>query len=201
MVITMIVEGNTERAFIPFLREYLKRHISDSMPKIDPFTYNGLIPSGDKLKRVVNNLLNNNADHVIALTDVYTGKMPHLFSNAEEAKEKLRHWVGNENRFHPHAAQFEFEAWLLPYWPTIQRLARHNRNAPSGNPEMVNHNRPPSRYIKDIFYDGKSRSYSKVRDAMRILRENDLSIAVEKCSELKSLVNTIISVSGGSLIP
>lgn len=114
----------------------------------------------------------------------------------------MRQWVGNEDRFHPHAAQYDFEAWLLPYWSTIQKLAQHNRNAPSGNPELINHDNPPANRIKEIFESGGCRdSYVKPRDAGRILRENDLSVAVGQCSELKAFVNTILIVSGRTTIP
>ena len=198
MKISMIVEGNTEKAFIPILRNHLKKTLSGRMPSIDVLPYNGHIPTGEKLKRVVNTLLyksRNPSDHVIALTDVYTGKNPIEFIDAADAKQKMISWVGNESRFHPHAAQYDFEAWLLPYWTTIQRLAGHNKSAPSGNPESVNHNSPPSYRIKEIFENGSCRdSYVKPRDAARILRDNDLSVAISQCSELKALVDTIISL-------
>ena len=114
----------------------------------------------------------------------------------------MRRWVGDDEKFHPHAAQFDFEAWLLPYWTTIQRLAGHNKAAPTGNPESVNHNNPPAHRIKEIFEIGQCRaSYVKPRDAGRILRDNDLSEAVNQCSELKALVNTILKLSGGKALP
>lgn len=78
-------------------------------------------------------------DHVISLTDVYTGSQPPDFKDALDAKAKMRQWVGAESRFYPHAAQYDFEAWLLPYWQTIQRLAGHNRQRPPGEPETVNY--------------------------------------------------------------
>jgi hypothetical protein len=141
------------------------------------------------------------ADHVIALTDVYTGTIPPEFLDASDAKTKLRAWVGSESRFHPHAAQYDFEAWLLPYWPSVQRLAGHNRTAPSGNPETVNHNNPPAHRIKQVFEMGQCRdSYVKPRDAGRILRDNDLSVSIGQCAELKELVNTIIRLCGGETI-
>lgn len=103
-----------------------------------------------------------------------------------------------KKRFHPHAAQHDFEAWLLPYWPYIQRLAGHNKAAPQGNPESVNHNNPPSYRIKEVFRIGRCRNdYIKARDAGRILRDNDLSVAVFLCPELKALINTILAVCGG----
>ena len=202
MKITLIVEGKTEKVFLPHLRSYLRPLLRD-MPRFDVDPYNHRIPTEDKLRKDVNKLLSGRipSDHVIALTDVYTGANPPAFSDAEEAKQKMRRWVGNEPRFHPHAAQFEFEAWLIPYWPRIQQLAKHNQAAPSGNPENINHNSPPSRRLEEVFRIGNGRDdYVKVRDAGRILKDQDLSVAIQRCPELKSLVNTILSICGGQTI-
>lgn len=73
MKITILVEGKTEKAFKPFLAEFLKRKLPGRMPKIDPFPYDGRIPKEDKLRRKVETLLRTGTDAVIALTDVYTG--------------------------------------------------------------------------------------------------------------------------------
>ncbi len=205
MRIALLVEGKTETAFLPTLREYLKRQLAGTMPKLDPVPYDGRIPTGDKLRRVVQRLLNDRrkpADLVIALTDVYTGRRPPDFETAADAKAKMRQWVGAEPRFRPHVALHDFEAWLLCYWPVIQRLAGHNRSAPAGNPEAVNHQNPPAHRIQEIFRIGKCRdAYVKPRDAGRILRDSDLSLAVAQCSELKALVNTILSACGGVAVP
>jgi hypothetical protein len=167
--------------------------------------YNGRIPKEEKLRRVVGHLLakGGKADHVIALTDVYTGSSPPDFIDAEDAKLKMRQWVGDEKRFHPHAAQHDFEAWLLPYWPDIQRLAGSNRTAPApcDNPEGVNHLTPPSYHIKEVFRTGRvGKAYIKPRDAGRILRENDLSVAIAACPQLKSFVDTILAICGAPAI-
>lgn len=204
MKISIIVEGKTEKAFMPHLRDFIGGRLPDKRPKLDPLPYDGRIPTGDKLKRVVEKLLQGKspADHVIALTDVYTGSNPPDFQDAADAKRKMREWVGPNPSFHPHVAQHDFEAWLLPYWATIQRLAGHNRAAPSANPETVNHGNPPAYRIKEIFEAGRCRdSYVKPRDAGRILRENDLSVAIGQCRELKLFVNTILSLSGGVPLP
>jgi hypothetical protein len=159
MKITIICEGKTEKAFLPYLRNFLQSRLSGKMPKLDPYPCDGRIPTKDKLKRVVENLLRGRdaSDHVIALTDVYP-----FFTDAKVAKNQMREWVGEEPNFHPHAAQFEFEAWLLPYWSTIQKLAGHNQKAPGSNPEEVNHNNPPAHRIREIFELGKNReSYCK----------------------------------------
>lgn len=134
MKIAILVEGATEKAFMPSLQNFL-RHRLQQMPRLRPIVYDGRIPKEDKLRRIVENLLNT-YDAVIALTDVYTGTTD--FQLASDAKAKMKAWVGNNTNFHPHAAQYDFEAWLLPYWSTIQELARHNRSAPPGLPEEEN---------------------------------------------------------------
>ncbi len=195
MKIAILVEGATEVAFKEKLRDFLQSRLGQKMPKIKFIPQDGRIPKEGKLKRQVENLLDNDGgyDAVIALTDVYTGKKD--FQDAADAKAKMNNWVGNNPNFYPHTALHDFEAWLLPYWETIQELAIHNRSAPDGSPETVNHDHPPSYRIQEIFRVGKcKRDYNKISDGKRILRDNDLMIAIEACPELKSFVNRIISL-------
>lgn len=193
--ITILVEGATELVFKKKLREFLETHLPKGMmPRLDFFPYDGPIPKGNKLRSRVKQLLQsgkNKADVVIALTDVYTGKQE--FSDAKDAKKKMRDWVGNEPRFHPHAAQHDFEAWLLPFWGTIQRLAGSDRSSPGTNPEQVNHNKPPAHRLKEIFHN-KGKKYSKPLYAERILEKNDLLVAAKACPELQDFLNTILNL-------
>jgi hypothetical protein len=204
MKIVLLVEGATEKVFIPYLRRFLETRVKN-MPKLLARKYDGRIPSHDKLKRIVEINLSGKdaADYVIALTDVYTGSNPPDFTNADDARQKMKAWVGDEPRFFPHAAQYDFEAWLLPYWEIIQKIAHHNMACPGNNPETVNHQKPPAYRIKEIFEKGKCRdSYIKPRDAGRILGEtkDNLLTAVNSCSELKALVNTILKLCGEDAI-
>lgn len=193
-----MVEGATEKTFIPKLRAFFEQRLAGAMPRLDSRPYDGRIPKTDELRRKVTRLLDSH-DHVIALTDVYTGSGD--FTDATDAKTKMRNWVGKEPRFHPHTAQHDFEAWLLPYWLRIQELAGSNRTAPSPNPESVNHGRPPARHLAEIFRTGsRGRSYVKTRDAAAILRDADLSVAIAACTELRALVNTILTICGATAI-
>ena len=202
MRIVLMVEGKTEKVFVPVLREFLQAHLAGRMPRLVTDVYDGRIPKEGKLKGKIRLLLNDRrqpADAVIALTDVYTGTDD--FSDAADAKAKMRGWVGDEPRFFPHAAQHDFEAWLLPYWDTIKRLSGTNRPPIQGPPEQVNHNQPPAHRLKEIFRLGaKGRDYVKTRDAGRILRGQDLMVSIHACPELKALVNTILGQCGGETI-
>ncbi|MBC5795850.1 DUF4276 family protein [Sphaerospermopsis sp. LEGE 00249] len=201
MKIAILVEGATETAFKPVLLDFLKSRLQQ-MPKLKFIPHDGRIPKGDKLRRIVENLLigKDAFNAVIALTDVYTGTND--FQDGEDAKAKMQEWVGNNANFYPHVAQHDFEAWLLPYWSTIQKLAKSNKSAPTGLPEKVNHGNPPSYRIKEVFETGKcQRSYSKIRDGARILKDQDLMVSVNQCPELKAFINTIIELSKGDVLP
>ena len=198
--IAIIVEGRTEKAFKPFLQTYLKGKLTGNMPKLDFVPQDGRIPTGSALSRLVERLLNDgkkSADAVIALSDVYTGT--HDFADAADAKAKMNSWVGDVTNFYPHVALHDFEAWLIPYWPKIQRLAKSDRQRPGSNPETINHNNPPAYRLKEIYRIGACRrDYNKVRDAPKILDGEDLGVAVSECSELKALVDGIVSLCGGA---
>lgn len=202
MKIVVLCEGATEIAFGDVLREYLKPRLPDRMPRLSFRSEGRIIPTRERLKRIVRNLLDdrrNPADAVIALTDVYTGTQPRLFDSAEDAKRKLREWVGDEPRFYPHVALHEFEAWLLPYWSQVQKASGSNRTSPGNDPERVNHDRPPSVRLKEIFgAAGKGRTYVKTRDAKRILDGQDLGVAIAACPELRAFVNTILTLNGST---
>jgi hypothetical protein len=203
--IAIIVEGRTEIAFLPHLREFLRTRLAGRMPKLDLVPYKGRVPKEDRLRREVDRLLTSGkdpADAVIALTDVYTGTGPRDFDDAADAKDKMSRWVGPNPRTFPHAAQYDFEAWLLPFWVEIQRLAISNRKAHWSSPEQVDHNYPPSSLLRDIFRMGKAkRAYVKRRDAHRILRGKDLLIAAQVCPELKAFLNTILTLCQAPAIP
>lgn len=197
--IAILVEGATERALFPSIRKFLGTRLLENMPRLVALPCHGRLPKGEELRRRVRHLLDDRHDAVIALTDVYTGTKD--FADAEDAKAKMRQWVGEESRFHPHVALHDFEAWLLPYWSEIQRLAGSNRTRPAPNPETVNHDKPPAHVLEEVFRTGaKGKRYSKTRDAVAILRGQDLTIAVEACRELKAFINTILSCSGGSVL-
>lgn len=204
MRIVIMVEGKTEKAFKPHLIAFLETRLAGRMPRLDVHKYDGRIPKEGKLRRIVERLLSERprpADAVIALTDVYTGMQPPDFADAADAKTKMREWVGTDDRFHPHVAQHDFEAWLLAYWDEITRLAGSNRTRPSGAPENVNHSNPPSARISEVFRTGsKGRAYVKARDANRILRQKDLLASANECPEFKTLLNTILLQCGGDMI-
>ena len=102
MKIAVLVEGKTELAFRVPLRIFLQTKLGGRMPALRFQQYCGRIPKEEKLKRIVRNLLTEGRqplEAVIALSDVYTGTGD--FSSADDAKSKMKRWVGDEPRFYP----------------------------------------------------------------------------------------------------
>jgi hypothetical protein len=107
----------------------------------------------------------------------------------------MREWVGREERFYPHVALHDFEAWLLPYWEKIKKLTGSNRQSPGTFPEKVNHGDSPAYRLAEVFRIGpKTEAYVKARDAGRILKDENLMVAINACPELKAFVNTILNL-------
>lgn len=202
MNIVILVEGETEEALLPVLRKFINDRLAHGTkrPRLQINCYDGRVPTGDRLRKIVERELSLEADAVIALTDVYTGSPE--FQNAADAKQKMLEWTRHNKHFYPHTALHDFEAWLLPYWDEIKKLSGTSRSAPAISPEGVNHNKPPAQLLAEVFRSGTRRkSYSKVRDAARILKGKDLTIAANACPELKHFLNRILGLCGGQLIP
>jgi len=199
MKIAIFVEGETEDAFKRHLLNFLQTRLANQMQKWVMIRCDGRIPKENELKRRVEKLLTGKkpADAVIALTDVYTGTDD--FIDAADAKQKMKFWVGNHPKFYPHVAQYDFEAWLLPFWSDIQKLAGHKR--PGKEPEKVNHNKPPAKHIEELFRLGKRKRYHKPRDSYSILKGKDLTISANACPELKAFLNTLLTLCGGTPLP
>lgn len=61
----------------------------------------------------------------------------------------------------------------------------------------MNHGNSPAYRLEEVFrVGGKTNGYMKTRDAGRILKGQDLSVAINACPELKAFVNTILTLSG-----
>jgi hypothetical protein len=69
MKIAILVEGATEVAFREKLREFLQSRLEQKMPRLDFKPQHGRVPKEEKLKGIVEKLLDNDGyDAVIALT-------------------------------------------------------------------------------------------------------------------------------------
>jgi hypothetical protein len=72
-------------------------------------------------------------------------------------KKKMQQWAGNNPKSYPHAARYGFEAWLIPFWHEIQRIADTAIGSRGASPEKIDYDNPPSRRIRRTFQAGSCR--------------------------------------------
>ncbi len=134
---------------------------------------------------------------VVALIDVYPNH-----EDAEEAKQALYTIakVGkSEARFRAHAALWELEAWLLPFWEEIADWLRVPAKRPGPHPEQINGQSPPSKRLKELFQRA-GREYNKVADAHKWLTAARLERAAKVCPQLKAFLNSLLEFAGAKTL-
>jgi hypothetical protein len=200
--IVVLCEGKTEAALTAQLREFVQRRATPgSRVGVDAKSLDGQI-----MRKKLETLVRLHAsDHevcgVIVLTDVYPD-----FKDAADAKERVRDCAGGAaagSKLRVHAAQFEVEAWLLPFWDEIARSLKVSAKRPGGKPEDVNHLKPPSLHLEELYRRAKPRPrrYDKVTEAPRWLTWERLPQAASECPELKLFLNSLLDLAGAESLP
>ncbi|MEM7536473.1 MAG: DUF4276 family protein [Chloroflexota bacterium] len=197
--IVLYVEGDTEVALKKHLKAFLdERAETEGKPKVTLETRKLVTRKADKLHRdVKRELRRRDVLGVVGLIDVFPN-----FKNAEEAKRHLRRAVGDEPNFYPHAAQYDVEAWLLPFWNDICRRIGVRQSSPGSKPETVNGMNPPAYRLTNLYKRAKKpkRDYKKAIEMAAILKGKDLAVAAESCPELKAFLNTLLRLNGLRLL-
>jgi hypothetical protein len=200
MTVVLLVEGATETALKDKLKAFLdERAGAEGKPRVALRTKDIMTLNPAKLgHRVRLELRRPKVTAVVGLIDVYPD-----FDSADDAKRFLRKAVGDdESRFYAHAAQYDVEAWLLPYWDSICKRLKVQRAKPGANPEDVDLERPPSKRLDELYRIAKPPcKYVKPIEMAAILRKQDLTVAAAQCPELKSLLNTLLTLADLSLLP
>jgi hypothetical protein len=197
--IVLLVEGKTETAVKEALKTFLDAEAAQQgRPRVGVTTKpldSKLLNAQRVRDQVALNLRDPDVLCVVALIDVYPA-----FASAHQAKAFLRSAGGADPRFHVHAAQFDVEAWLLPFWQAICQKLRIQRQPPGGNPEQVNQQKPPSRWLSELYRMAR-RSYDKPRDARAILAGKNLRTIAAQCPEFKLFLNTLLNCANLAALP
>lgn len=199
MTIVLMVEGDTEAALKQHLKTFLDRRAQAAdRPRVRLETRDIVSIAPHKLKhRVALELRKPSVTAVVGLIDVFP-----KFQNAAEARSYLAEAADHPD-FYAHAAQFDVEAWLLPFWVDICRRVGVQQAPPGSNPETVDRMNPPAYRLRELYRRAKprSRKYIKTTEMFAILRGKDLTISANQCPEFKALLNTLLTLSGLELLP
>lgn len=194
MRIVLLCEGRTEQALKRGIHDFVNSRMSGGEKVgVETRSFDGPTVRKKLASIVELSLAREDTSGVIALTDVYPD-----FSDAAEAKAALQRFAGDagkDGRFRAHAAQFDIEAWLMPFWEEIAGQLKLRADRPGANPEEINNQRPPSRHLKDLYARAKQR-YEKVLDAPKWLTGEGLERAAGCCPELKSFLDSLLEFAG-----
>ena len=195
MTIVLLVEGDTEAALKQHLKAFLDRRAqAEGKPRVRLQTRDIVNIAQHKLRhRIELELARGSVTAVVGLIDVYP-----KFQDAAEAKAYLAEAAGNPPDYYAHAAQFDVEAWLLPYWDAICGRLGVQQSPPGGNPESVDQMNPPAYRLRELYRRAKPkpRKYVKTTEMYAILKNRDLTVAASQCPEFRALLNTLLTLSG-----
>ena len=194
----LLVEGKTEQALKTVLKDFLDDQCTTAgkpRVRLETKPLDSRLLKKEKLGlRVKKNLERDDVLGVVALVDVVAAGNP--FKDAAEAIEFLRSCHPDDKRYRCHAAQHDFEAWLLPYWDFITKRVGVHQKSPGNQPENVNHDRPPSKVLEDLYQRAKPpRKYNKPVEALAILRGQDLLVSAKKCPQFAAFLQTLLDLA------
>jgi hypothetical protein len=199
MTIVLLVEGDTEITLKGHLKAFLDRRAeAEGKPQVRLATRDIMTRAADKVKRRVALELRDPAvSAVVALVDVYP-----KFRSAAEAKAFLTR-AADDPRSYAHAALYDVEAWLLPYWEDICRRVGARQPVPGENPELVDELNPPAHRLRALYQLARPapRRYAKATEMNAILRGKDLAVSAARCPELKAFLNTLLALGGLEPLP
>ncbi len=198
MKIILMCEGKTEVALKLELKRLIDEHCQSEGPRrvgLVTRQFEGRTPTRELAGRLREYARQQARDKdilgVVALTDVYPD-----YQDAAHAKESLiaaaRGADPPAGFFHAHAAQFEVEAWAIPFWEEITRRLRVNARPPGANPERINSMKPPSKHFEDLYARAKKK-YEKPIELVKNLKGR-IEEAAKRCPELRKLLDTLISL-------
>lgn len=130
-----------------------------------------------------------NADIVFALVDLYPGDI-----DPDALRRKLRSRAPREyrDRFHPHVAVHDLEAWILADPEPLRRMLKARSIRIYPNPERVDNQKPPKRHLEELFRRHLKRAYRATEDGPRLFAMIDSTVVANKCPNFKMLRDDLL---------
>lgn len=203
MKFVLFVEGHTEKKAVRlFLKRWLDLQLSAKVgiQTVRFAGWSGMIKDSPKKARMY--LSGPDADEVIGVIGLLDLCGPDIYpSGKTTAKERLEwatqyiHSKVAEERFRIFFAVHEIEAWLLSdptIFPSPIRSAFPSR---LGNPEEINFDKTPYRFLNEIYQRHTGRKYKKVVDGIELFRRLNPEIAYNKCAQLKRMLDEMLRMA------
>ena len=197
--IVILCEGDTEfNAVEYFIRPQWERDNLTSVG-LKPVNLRGNI---EKIFRIVQIYdIEKHTKAIFTLIDLY-GLKKNMYNLSDETRlkvEKLIKWLKDEfeegilDKFHPHLAVHETEAWFLAEEKVLSKMLGTKIKRFS-NPESINFEDHPSKRLNKLFLKNLQRRYIKgglYGDDRKMFENMILEKTAEKCPYLKAFYNDL----------
>ena len=203
MKFMLFVEGHTEhRVLAPFLKRWLDIRLNQSVG-IHTIRFEGwaeLVKDSPARAKLFLNAPKRDVIAVIALIDLYGAMLPYPYDGMtvsgkiEWAKKHLESKVSND-RFRQFFAVHEMEAWLLSDPAIFPSEVRASLTAKAKQPEMVNFDQPPAKFLDHLYMSHLKRHYQKVEDGVELFKKLEPDVACQKCPSLKILMDEMLRLA------
>jgi hypothetical protein len=200
MKFILFAEGPTEHKAVPaFLKRWLDPRLSRPVG-IDPVKFEGwrhLVKDAPIKARL--HLKREDVIAVAALLDLYGPDFypPNKTTPAERAAWAKAHLEGkvNDPGFFQFFAVHEVEAWLLSDPAIFPQEVRRSLEGKTQNPETINNQRPPSKWLNELYSNATRRNYKKVTYGKDLFDRLDPEIAYHKCPHLKEMLDKMLDLA------
>jgi hypothetical protein len=114
---------------------------------------------------------------------------------AKEHFEKFLSGSPESNKFYPHVAVHDIEAWILADKDAVANYFKKSTISYNANfPEAIDFGRPPSYILKGLFGD-KGLAYRKTVHDPELFKEVNLDTVYNKCPHFKDFIDDLLKVT------
>jgi hypothetical protein len=200
MKFILFVEGYTERNVVAqFLKRWLDPQLQPNVA-VKPVRFEGWpemvkdIPK--KALMYLKDPENQDIISVVGLLDLYG---PTFYPTSKNTVQERLDWASNEienkvqhERFKMFFAVHEVEAWLLSQPDIFPREIQKHLQEESKNPENVDFDEPPAKFLDNIFLKVTKRGYKKIVHGSQLFGKLDPNVAYSKCPNLKKMLDYML---------
>jgi len=200
--VVILCEGKSDEEILKVL--FKKERLYHINPLLQPLDGVTEFKERNIRSRVCSSLKRPGVLAVFALIDLKGSRVdypPNITSYTNRAKflkEHLKKFLSGlpeSDRFYPHVAVHDIEAWILADKDAVAKYLKTSTIAYKADvPESIDFNRPPSYILKDLFRD-KELVYRKTVHGPDLFRTVNIDIVYNKCPHFKDFIDDLLKVT------
>lgn len=125
------------------------------------------------------------------------GKYKTLTEKISASKKWLKKKFKKEvlDKFHPHLAVHETEAWIFADGAALANRLGKNKIKPHKNAEKINDMKPPKKRLNDLFIKYKGIGYSEIKEGTPLFNRLNFEKVYSTCPNFRKFYDDLKSVA------